>query len=362
MDSSIFQDLFVLEMSNNHRGSVKRALKIVEQFSEIVHKNNVKAAIKLQFRNADNFVHKDFSDREDIYYVNKVKSSQLTDEEYATILEAIKKAGCIPLSTPFDNESVDKCVNFGMPFIKVASSNSNDWTLLEKVASVGKPVIVSIGGATLEEVDAMVKFFEDKNLPLAINHCICGYPHEENECNLNQIDFLINRYPGHIIGYSSHEHSDFVSSISIAYAKGARTFERHIDIDDDGITPAKYCGLPHEIDTWFKAYNRAKAMCGDDPNNKPSPLKKETEYLGTYMRGVFAKHDLPEGHILTSEDYYLAIPLQKGQISTREFWPSKHQYRIAKGIKKDQPVTIDEVKAENLRDEALLDSIRNRGL
>lgn len=359
---NIFQDLFVLEMSNNHLGSLDRALRIVKQFSEVVHKNNVNAAIKVQFRDLDNFIHKDFTNRKDIYYVRKVNETKLSDEEFAILIEAIKKSGCLPLSTPFDNKSVDKCVEFGMPFIKVASSSCNDWTLLEKVASTGKPVIVSVGGATLEEVDQMVAFFENKNIPLAINHCICGYPHEDYECNLNQIDFLKNRYPNHVIGYSSHEYNDWISSISIAYAKGARTFERHVDINNDGVTPSKYCSLPHQIDIWFKAYNRTKAMCNDDPKYKTKPLDKETEYLGTYMRGVFAKRDLPTGHTLSKDDVYLAIPLQKSQISTREFWPDKYAYRINKGIKKDQPISIDILDTEYVKDEQVKNFIRNRGL
>lgn len=361
-DDSIFQDLFVLEMSNNHQGSLNRALRIVEQFSEVVHKNSVKAAIKVQFRDFDSFIHKDFTERRDIYYVKKVKDTRLSNEEFATLMEAIKKAGCLPLSTPFDEKSVDKCINFGMPFIKVASSNSNDWTLLEKVASTGKPVIISIGGATLDEIDQMVDFFEKKNIPLAINHCICGYPHEDHECTLNQIDFLKNRYPGHIIGYSSHEYNDFISSISIAYGKGARTFERHIDIAEDGITPAKYSASPHQIDIWFKAYNRAKAMCGDDADHRAEPLDKETEYLGTYMRGAFAKRDLPAGHVITPKDTYLAIPLRKGQISTREFWPNKYNYRLHEGIKKDDPILIDAIDAENIKEDELKNFIRNRGV
>ena len=97
---------------------------------------------------------------------------------------------------------------------------------------------------------------------MALNHCVSLYPTEDRELELNQIDFLKNRYPGHIIGFSTHEYHDWTSSMLIAYAKGARTFERHIDIDKDGIPVSKYCSLPHQIDTWFKAYHKAREMCG----------------------------------------------------------------------------------------------------
>lgn len=58
----------------------------------------------------------------------------------------------------------------------------------------------------------------DRDINLAINHCVAAYPHEDQECELNQIDFLRNRYPGHTIGWSSHECHDWNSSVLIAYA------------------------------------------------------------------------------------------------------------------------------------------------
>ena len=75
-------------------------------------------------------------------------------------------------------------------------------------------------------------FFENRNIPLAINHCVAIYPSEKDELDLNQIDFLKKRFPNNIIGFSTHEkNEDIEYGMMIAYAKGARTFERHIDID-----------------------------------------------------------------------------------------------------------------------------------
>ncbi len=358
----IFNDLFVLEMTNNHLGNLERGLRIVDAFSKVVSDHGMKSAIKLQFRDVDTFVQKDFEQRKDIYYVRRVKETKLSHDEFATLVRAIQDAGCIALSTPFDNASVDKCVEFGMPIIKVASSSSNDWTLLEKIASTNKPVIVSVGGAPLEDTDRMVKFFESKNIPLAINHCVLGYPHEDHECELSQIDFLKNRYPGHVIGYSSHEYQDWISSVTIAYAKGARTFERHIDINDDGITPSKYSSLPHQIDEWFRAYKRAKVMCGVNDSTRKEFLPKEIAYLDSYVRGVYAKSDLSAGDALNESNTFLAIPLQKGQISTREYWPNRYSYRLKSNCVKDSPITVDIIEAENIRDEEQKTIIRNRGI
>ncbi|HWD20988.1 MAG TPA: N-acetylneuraminate synthase family protein [Verrucomicrobiae bacterium] len=362
MNRDDFEDLFVLEMTNNHLGSLERGLKIVEQHARIVRFNNVRAAIKLQFRDIDTFIHKDFRERSDIRYIKRVTETKMSKADYETLVNAIRKYGCIPMATPFDEKSVDWCVEFNMPLIKVASADSNDWVLLEKIAKTKKPVLVSIGGLTLKDMDDMVTFFENRNIPLALNHCVAAYPHEDAECELSQIDFLRNRYPNHTIGYSCHEYHDWTSSIMIAYAKGARTFERHIDIEEDGAPVAKYSSLPAQIDTWFKAFNKAKEMIGNSDAHRKIPLEKETAYLDTYVRGVYAKTDLKENQQLLEEDIYMAIPLRKGQISSRELMLGRYGHRMLKACKKDEPITIDMLDTPYAYDERLKQDILKRGI
>src|SRR5581483_6011846 len=101
----------------------------------------------------------------------------------------------------------------------------------------------------------------------------------DSELEMNQIDFLRARYPALTIGFSTHECNDWQSSMMIAYAKGARTFERHIDIDSDGIPVSPYCSQPDQIDGWFKAFQRAREMCGSAGTQKRIPAQKETAYL-----------------------------------------------------------------------------------
>ena len=85
MNTDIFEDLFVLEMTNNHLGRLDRGLRIVQQFAKIVRFNNVRAAIKLQFRDIDSFIHKDFVDRQDIRYVRRVTETRMSKADYARI-------------------------------------------------------------------------------------------------------------------------------------------------------------------------------------------------------------------------------------------------------------------------------------
>jgi len=362
MNRDIFENLFVLEMTNNHQGKLDRALEIVRQHSRVARFNNVRAAIKLQFRDVESFVHKDFRARSDIRYIKRVIDTHMPKAQYAELVEAIRKSNCIPMATPFDERSVDWCVEFDLPIIKIASADSNDWLLLERIAKTRKPCIISFGATPLKDMDDVVTFFENRNIPLAINHCIAAYPHEDAECELDQIDFLKNRYPGHTIGWSCHEYRDWDTSVKIAYGKGARTFERHIDINTDGFQVATYSSLPEQLDLWFKAFHKAVEFCGTARTERKLPLAKETAYLDTYIRGVYAKHDLQPGQMLTEEDIYLAIPLQKGQLSCRELLMGRFGHRLIKACTKDAPVTIDVTDSPYSQNETLRAQIYQRGL
>jgi N-acetylneuraminate synthase len=355
----LFEGLFVLELANNHWGRVERGLKIITDFSRIVRFNNIKAAIKLQFRDVEHFIHKDFRDRDDIRYIKKTLDTKLSPADYKVLVDAVRSSGCVPMSTPFDEVSVDLCVELGVDIIKIASSDLNDWILIEKIATTKKPVIVSTGGSSLKDIDDLAKFFRSRNIPLAINHCVSIYPSEDHELNINQVDFLRNRYPEHVIGYSTHEMTDWTSSVMLAYAKGARTFERHIDIEADGIPVSPYCTKPEQADLWFKAHKKAVEMCGAPGTEKRVPPAKEIQYLDSLVRGVYANKKLSKGQVLTNKDFYLSIPLQKGQISCRELMNGE---TLLASIDSDQPIMIDQIDSPYAESEALKQSIYERGI
>ncbi|MCA2676927.1 MAG: N-acetylneuraminate synthase family protein [Microcystis sp. M054S2] len=203
----------------------------------------------------------------------------------------------------------------------------------------------------------------NRNVPLAINHCVSLYPSEDSELEMNQIDYLKNRYPNHVIGFSTHEYTDWTSSMLIAYAKGARTFERHIDIEMDGVPVSPYCSLPEQVDIWFKAFQKAKEMCGAPGTQKRMPPEREIKYLDALVRGVYAKRDLPEGYILNhdriNEDLYLAVPLQKGQISCRELMSGEI---LTRACNKDEPIMIDSIDSPYSTNDNLRKIIYQRGI
>lgn len=362
-DKDLFENLFVLELANNHWGRLKRGLKIIRDHGAVVRFNNVKAAIKLQFRDVDEFIHPDFKGNTELRYIKKTEDTKLTKADFTRMVDEIKSIGCIPMATPFDEASVDLCMEFDMPIIKIASSDMNDWALIEKIASTRRPTIVSTGGASEKDLDDLVHFFEKRDIPLAINHCVSLYPSEDSELCLDQIDYLRNRYPGHVIGLSTHEYHDWHSSMLISYGKGARSWERHVDIDYESVPVSSYCSRPENCDAWFKAFHKAKEMCGGFADSRRVISIKEIEYLDALVRGAYARRDLESGYVFTKEgferDFYLAIPLHKGQLSCREVINGE---KLLQAIKANERLTIDHIDGPYSENPSLKSLILNRGL
>jgi sialic acid synthase SpsE len=361
--NEIFDGLFVLELANNHLGNLQRGLDQVEEFSQVIRFNNVKAAIKLQFRDMDTFVHPEYVDSKDVKYIKKTTEKKLTKKEYKTLVDKIVTSGCIPMSTPFDEASVDLCQEFNLPIIKVASSDINDWPLIEKISKTKKPVILSNGGSSLKDMDDVVAFFLNRDIAIALNHCVSLYPSEDSELELNQIDFLKNRYPEIVIGQSTHEYHDWTNSMLIAYAKGARIFERHIDTPMEGYDMQIYNSTSEQIDIWFKAYHKAIEMCGGSPDQKRRNSEREIKYLDALVRGIYAKKNIPKGYIVKNEEFeeyfYLAVPLHKGQLSVREI---KNGEVFTNEVKKDEKVLIDHIDSPYAKVDSLKKLIYERGI
>jgi sialic acid synthase SpsE len=125
---------------------------------------------------------------------------------------------------------------------------------------------------------------------------------------------------------------------------------------------AEYSSLPGEVDAWFKAFKKAKTYCGTSGSERKVPLPRETAYLDSYVRGVYAATDLQAGQRLYDEDIYMAIPLLKGQISCRELMLGRFGHRLTASVKKDSPILIDMIDTPYAEDEALRQTIYNRGL
>ena len=356
---NVFDDLFVLELANNHWGRVERGIQIIREFGRVVRYNNVRAALKLQIRDIDTFIHPAFRDRADVRYIKKTMDTRISRDELAVLAEEVRKNGMVRMATPFDERSVQTCVDLGVEILKLASSDVNDWMLIEAIAKTRKPVIASTGGTSLKDTDDLVTFFANRGIPLALNHCVSLYPTEDAELELNQIDFLRDRYPHVTIGFSTHEKGDWRYSVAIAYAKGARTFERHVDIDADGIPVSPYCSTPDQVDEWFRAFRKVKEMCGAPGTQKRIPGEKEIRYLDALLRGVYAGRDLPAGYALSDADVVLQVPLQKGQLSCRELIGGMV---LSQPLKAGEALTVDHVEGSYSHASTMRAIIQSRGL
>ena len=362
-NKEIFENLFVLELANNHWGNVERGLQIIRSHGSVVRQNNIKAAIKLQFRDTNEFVHPDYKGSKDINYIKKTELKSMNKAQYQLLIDEIKNVGCIPMSTPFDEASVDLCVEFDLPIIKIASSDMNDWPLIEKIASTRRPVIASTGGASEKDLDDIINYFGKRSIPLCVNHCVSLYPSEDDELHLDQIDYLKARYPHNVIGFSTHEYNDWKSSMLISYGKGARSWERHIDIDSGGLEVQPYCSLPEQCDEWFTTFHKASSMCGGITNRRRPISKAETKYLDALVRGIYAREDLVEGLIINKENFdkyfFLAVPLIKGQLSCREIINDE---KLVNGLTKNEALTIDHIDGPYGTNSLLRSKIKIRGI
>ena len=359
----LIDNLFVLELANNHLGSIDRGYKIIDEHSSVAKLHNVKASIKLQIRDVDNFIHRDYSNGDGSRYIEKTLKTKLSYDQYSLLVDRIKKRDCIPMATAFDEKSVETCVKLELPIMKIASSDANDWPLIEKIADYDFPVIVSNGGLSENDLDKLVEYFNKRDKVLAINHCVSLYPSENHELELNQIDYLKNRYTDNIIGFSSHEYLDWTMSMFISYAKGARTWERHIDIDYNDVEVSPYNSKPVNCNDWYLAYHQAKELCGSSPTSKRIISIKETKYLDELVRGVYAKKDINKGVSIDSNNFndffYLSIPLKKGQLSCREII---NDTIITNKINKDEPLKVDDIDGPLSKNPSIKELIMKRGV
>ena len=338
-----FNNLFVLDLANNHQGSVDHGLKIIKECGKMVRRHNIRAAIKFQFRQYDTFIHPDHFEGSDNIHIPRFLSTQLKLEEWKKLYDAVKKEGMLTMCTPFDNESVPIIVDMEFDIIKVASCSAKDWPLLEEISKAMLPIIASTGGLDLENVDDIVSFFSHRGNELALMHCVSIYPIPTKDFHLNHIDTLIDRYRGHTIGWSTHENQDEVAPVQIAMAKGARMFERHIGYETADIKLNLYSSTPEQLDAWFKAYSYAKDLCGLNTKDLGKPTTDiEKKSLEGLQRGIFAKKKIPKNTLLTSDDVFFAMPFVPGQISS-EKWV-ENSILINKSLSINEPIFPNDVR------------------
>jgi sialic acid synthase SpsE/mannose-6-phosphate isomerase-like protein (cupin superfamily) len=306
--------LCILEMANNHMGDVAHGLRIIRELQQVTSQfPQFHFAIKFQYRDLNTFIHPDYRGRMELKYVRRFSETALTEEEFLRLKGEAEALGFLTMCTPFDERSVDRVVAHEYDIIKIASASFTDWPLLEKIALQKLPVVASTGGATLEEIDRVVSFFQHRCKPLIIEHCVGEYPTAADRLQINQIDLLQARYCGVPIGFSTHEAPDNFQAVRLAMAKGARTLEKHVAVKTEKYEVNAYSAEPHHLHCWLAAAAEALEMCGVT-GARASSSEKEQADLRQFRRGVFASRPIARGECIGLDNSFLAFPSQPGQL------------------------------------------------
>ncbi|MCZ6800468.1 MAG: N-acetylneuraminate synthase family protein [Nitrospirae bacterium] len=336
-----FQNLFILDLANNHQGNVEHGLRIIQSTAEVIKKHSVRAAIKFQFRQLDSFIHPSHQKESELKYIQRFQSTRLDQAQFQVLLNEVWAQGLLAMCTPFDEESVHIAVDMGFNLLKVASCSAKDWPLLEEIANAGPPVVCSTGGLTLEDIDNVTSFFQHRAVQFALMHCVSIYPTPDEMLALNQIHMLRNRYPNIPIGWSTHENPDDTIPVQIAVAFGAKLFERHVGIETETVKLNAYSSTPEQVDTWLEAHGRATVLCG--PDRRPPVSEIEQASLDGLRRGVFAKRPIKKGHTLSRDSVYFAMPYVEGQLESGHW---KDGYQALQDVLPNQPVMKEAIDIE----------------
>ncbi len=340
MEKFDYRDLFVLDLANNHQGSVDHGIKIIQECGKVVRKHNIRAAIKFQFRQYETFIHPDHFEGSDNKHIPRFLSTALSRSEWQILFDTVKDEGMLTMCTAFDNESIPVIIDMDFDIIKVASCSAKDWPLMEQIVTASKPVIISTGGLEIIDIDNLVSFFNHRAIQHALMHCISIYPIPKEDFHLNHIDTLLDRYKDTPIGWSTHEDQNEIAPIQIAVAKGASIFERHVGYETNDIKLNLYSSTPKQLDKWFEAFWHAKVLCGST-NDRPI-TSTERESLEGLQRGIFVKKEIKENTLINTDDVFFAMPFVSGQISS-ESWVDQ-SITSTKLLKVNEPIFPEQVK------------------
>ena len=346
-----FEKLFILEMANNHMGSVEHGLRVINECYNVTKDFKFNFAFKFQYRDLDSFIHPDYKGRMDIKYIKRFTETRLSKEEFKRMKDELVKLGFMSVCTPFDERSVDLIEEHGFDILKIASCSFTDWPLLERITKTNLPIVASTAGASIDDIDRVVSFFDHRGKDFCLMHCVGAYPTPENDMELNQISFFKERYSNLPVGYSTHESPDNTDAIKIAVAKGAAAFERHVGVVTDKYAINAYSSTPDQLRKWLIAAEDTYRMCGVLDRRRDISKKERSDLTGL-QRGVFAKREIMENEIIDSLNTYYAIPNCQGQILANDI--SKYnKYTAKKTVSLGEPIVESLCDVKNTRDEVL---------
>lgn len=350
--SKLPNNLFVLEMANNHMGDIDHGVNLIRSFSTVCKKYpQFNFAFKLQYRYLDTFIHPDLKNRMDIKYIKRFAETKLSKDQFDKLIAEVRLNGFLTMATSFDEVSFDLIEDQNLDIIKIASCSFTDWPVLERAASINKPIIASTAGASLDDIDRVISFLSNRQKDFAILHCVGEYPTADEKMHLSQIDFLKARYPNVRIGFSTHENPDNIDIIKIAIAKGATIFEKHVGLVTDKYSINAYSVTPEQAEAWLAAAAYTVMVCGEGSKRHPEN-KAEKDSLRSLRRGMFAKRAIFSGERITRDNFYFAFPPSQSQFTANDY--SKYsEFTASSNIEPNQAIGPHNATLVNTREKIL---------
>ncbi len=296
----------IAEIGHNHQGSVEKAKEL---FTEA--KATGAHAVKLQKRDNRGLYTREMYNKpyenENSYgstYGEHREYLEFGRAEYQELKAFAADIGITFFATAFDLASADFLAELDMPAYKIASADLINTPLLRHVAELGKPVILSTGGATLDDVRRGVETVAEINPQIVLLQCTAGYPAEWDQLDLRVITTYRECFPTAVVGLSSHDNG--IAMAVAAYVLGARVIEKHFTLNRalKG-TDHRFSLEPVGLRKMVRDLRRTRVALGD---GMKTMYPSETEPIVKMAKKLVAARSLPAGHTLRLEDVAMKSP------------------------------------------------------
>lgn len=300
-------DTYVIaEIGHNHQGDLEQCKRLFRRAKDCGAN-----AVKLQKRDNKYLFskaqYKSIYDNPNSYgatYGEHREYLEFGREEYLVLKEYAENLDITFFATAFDRNSADFLEELDMPVYKIASGDLKNIPLMKHVAAFGKPMIVSTGGGTLEDVNRVYEAIMPINKQLSIMQCTAAYPARTDQLNLQVIEEYRKMFPDIVIGYSGHDNG--IAMPLVAHMLGARIIEKHFTLDrtlkgTDHAFSLSPAGLEHMI----RDLRRVPVALG---SGKKDVLDVERSPLVKMGKKIVASKSLEAGHIISVEDVRIMSP------------------------------------------------------
>jgi sialic acid synthase len=296
----------IAEIGHNHQGELEKA----KELFKVAHECGANA-VKLQKRDNRNLYTKALYDspydNENSYgatYGAHREALEFNREQYQELKQYSTELGVTMFATAFDFGSADFLADLDMPAFKIASGDLKNIPLLRYVAKFGKPMIVSTGGAMMEDVQRAYDAIMPINTQLSFLQCTASYPTEPADMNLRVIISYRERFPNLVIGLSDHQSG--IALAEVAFILGSRIIEKHFTLNRAWRgTDHAFSLEPAGLRKMVRDLKRARVALGDGVK-KPLPIEEKP--LFKMGKKLVAARVIPAGTELTLEDVAIKSP------------------------------------------------------